>query len=83
MGSNTLNKKCPICKRIRKYTVPEHQFPTTKEWHKVDGRWICCWCFARTIPNGEAELRKEQAEYRQEKKDYKKSKKHETHGSQT
>lgn len=60
MGSNTWHKRCPRCKRKRKYTVPpNHNSPGVKVWEKRDNQWICPWCIARETPDGEAELRKD------------------------
>src|ERR1700733_8962533 len=65
MSTHTLKKKCPRCKRWRKFTVPsDHYFGAYHEWGKDEaGRWICYWCIARETPNGEAKLIEDRRKY--------------------
>lgn len=72
MSSNTTNKKCPRCGRKRKFIPSSHGYASGREWHYVDGKRICAWCFARREPDGEKNLRAEQAALRKQKKDQRK-----------
>ena len=73
MGSNTLRKRCPRCKRLRKWTVPpDHRAPEGFFWVWRDGQWVCCWCVARETPDGEAKLRMLHRELRQIRKEQRK-----------
>ena len=66
---NQLNKKCPKCKRIRKFIVPpDHLFSDGREWGKINDQWVCHWCIARETPDGEDTLRARHAEIRKIKK---------------
>lgn len=55
MSTNTLRKKCPGCKRLRKFTCPEHKL--IGNWQKRNNRWTCPWCIARETPDGEQRYR--------------------------
>ena len=50
MGSNTLRKRCPICKRVRKFREPpgdqggEYHL-RRPDWWKIPGGYLVCgWC---------------------------------------
>ena len=65
--NNRLHRKCPLCKRWRKWTVPpNHIFATGYHWEKINNQWICYWCYARSL-NKENELRKLHKELRKKK----------------
>lgn len=57
MAQHTINKKCPKCKRNRKY-YPHQDSRASIGWKLRDGVKICPWCIAREAPGGEAILRK-------------------------
>jgi hypothetical protein len=50
MGSRTLRKRCPICKRVRKFAEPPgdqggEPHPRRPNWWKVPGGYLVCgWC---------------------------------------
>lgn len=74
MPSNTLHRKCPRCGRKRTFTVPpNHQFPDGLHWEIREGVWVCAWCIAREIPDGEDKLRQELSYLRECRKKRKKA----------
>ena len=67
MATHSLRKKCPKCRKVRKFTVPfDHMI--IKGWTKRDNRWICRWCIARETLDGEEIMRKERKDHLLNKK---------------
>lgn len=74
MSSNTLKKRCPKCKRKRKFTAPPEHI-LVGNWQKRDGVWVCPWCIARETPSGVQDMILERQKYlawkKQERKKWK------------
>lgn len=52
-GTHGLRKRCPICRKLRKFREPHGNqggevHPRRKSWRKLDGRWVCGLCVNRT-----------------------------------
>ena len=68
MGTNTLNRKCPKCKRKRTYRPANHYFSSGLIWEKRNNVWICPWCIARESIDGENKLRAELKKLRENRR---------------
>lgn len=45
-GTHGLRKRCPLCKKLRKFSAPEHR-AAYFGWTKERGCWVCPRCSAR------------------------------------
>ena len=43
-GTHGLRKRCPICRKLRKFCVPNALRPQWRGWTKERGRWVCPLC---------------------------------------
>lgn len=43
MGSRAINKRCPVCKKLRKFCPPGSD-PLRRGWTRERGRWLCPRC---------------------------------------
>lgn len=58
-GTHGLRKRCPVCKKLRKFHEPPGDqggtpHPHRKSWHKVGDRWVCGYCQPRVLIKDES-----------------------------
>jgi len=51
MSTHDLRKKCPRCKKLRRFYEPPSDCGgeriSRKKWRKVGSRWVCVFCVDR------------------------------------
>lgn len=47
-GTHALRKRCPLCKKLRRFCDTPSDLGGTRDnrkgWHKIENRWCCPFC---------------------------------------